>query len=189
MRVVAAKVTGAARYSDMLGCLDAGAAAVFDFVDVGLPCSIAPPGEYGHALDVLLSNIAATRPDALVIETGASPLEPCNGDIAVRRLRRLTRTVILAASDPYAVPGVQFAFGLRPHVVTRAAADTSAGVALSGKPSGARALNLLDTASEDELAAILSRRLRPGRRAPDRPARASRTAPTRSPGDSVPARL
>jgi hypothetical protein len=188
-RVVAAKVTGAARYSDMLGCLDAGAAAVFDFVDVGLPSSIAPPAEYGRALDVLLSNIAATRPDAVVIEAGASPLEPYNGDIAVRRLRRLTRAVVLAASDPYAVLGVQFAFRLRPHMVTGPAANTSAGVALSEKLSGARALNLLDAASEDELAAILSRRLRLGRSGPGRPVRASRAAPTRSPGDSVPARV
>ena len=171
LRVVAAKVTGAARYSDMLGCLDAGAIAVFDFVDVGLPSSIAPAGEYGHALDALLSNIAATRPDAVVIEAGASPLEPYNGDIAVRRLRRLARAVVLAASDPYAVLGVQSAFRLRPDLVTGPAANTSAGAALSEKLSGARALDLLSAACEGELAAILSRRLRLLRGGPDRPTR------------------
>lgn len=162
LRVVAAKVTGAARYREMLGCLDAGATAVFDFVDAGLPSSIAPPREYGRALDVLLSNIAATRPDAVVVEAGASPLEPYNGDIAVRRLRRLTRAVVLAASDPYAVLGVQAAFRLRPDVVTGPAANTSAGVALSEKLSGARALNVLDYACAGELEVILARCLRLG---------------------------
>lgn len=169
LRVVAAKVTGAARYRDMLGCLDAGAAAVFDFVDVGLPSSIAPPREYGRLLDVLLSNIAGQSPDAVVIEAGASPLEPYNGAIAVRRLRRLTRAVVLAASDPYAVLGVQEAFRLRPDVVTGPAANTSAGVALSEKLSGARALNVLDHAAASELDGILLDRIQPGRRRPARP--------------------
>jgi len=175
-RVLAAKVTGAARYRDMLSCLDAGASAIFDFVDAGLPSSIAPVAQYRRALQVLLSNMATLRPDAVVIEAGASPLECYNGGTAVRVLRPLTRTVVLAASDPYAVLGVQSAFRLRPNVVTGPAANTSAGAALSERLSGARALNLLDHGAASELEGMLVAQLglegrRRPRRAAGRPSR------------------
>lgn len=159
LRVVAAKVTGAARYRDMLSCLDAGAQSIFDFVDVGLPSSIAPAEEFSVALAVLLSHIAAERPDVVVVEAGASPLERYNGEAAVRLLRPLTRVVVLAASDPYAVIGVRAAFRLRPDVITGPAANTSAAVVLAEKLAGARGLNVLDHAAASELDGILAGRL------------------------------
>jgi hypothetical protein len=165
LRVVASKVTGAARYRDILSCLDAGASAIYDFVDVGLPSSMAPADQFQRGLEVLLSHIAAERPDVVVVEAGASPLEDYNGGIAVKLLKPLTRVVVLAASDPYAVLGVQSAFRLKPTVITGPAANTSAAVALAERLTGARGLNVLDRAAASELDALLTARLRLGRRA------------------------
>ena len=45
-RVVAAKLTGAGRYRDILVMRDAGANVIYDFVDVGLPSTVCPRDEY-----------------------------------------------------------------------------------------------------------------------------------------------
>jgi len=88
--------------------------------------------------------VAALKPDVLVAEAGASPLEPYNGDIAIDALQKHVRLVGLSASDPYAVVGVQTAFGLTPNLITGPATNTSAGIALAEKLTGIPALNLLD---------------------------------------------
>ena len=87
LRVVGAKLTGAGRYRDMLALYDAGAAAVFDFVNGGLPSTVCPREKYDAALEVLLGLIAAARPDVVVAEAGASPLEPYNGAAAIERIK------------------------------------------------------------------------------------------------------
>jgi hypothetical protein len=143
LQVAAAKLTGAARFRDMLSWKDAGSADVFDFVDVGLPSTVCPPPEFAGLLTQLLSKIAATGPDILVAEAGASPLEPYNGSVAMEMIDDKVRMMVLCASDPYAVLGVQHAFGRKPDLVCGPAANTDAAIELVDKLCGVPALNLL----------------------------------------------
>ena len=84
--VIAAKLTGAARYRDILQFRDAGARCVIDFVDAGLPSTVCSETRYAEALDLMLSRLAACNAQVLVAESGASPLEPYNGAAVVERL-------------------------------------------------------------------------------------------------------
>lgn len=159
LSVVGAKLTGAGRYRDILTMQDAGADAIFDFVDAGLPSTVVPEGEYRGALGGLLSHIAGLGADVLVGEVGASPLEPYNGQAAIEEIGAHGLCTILAASDPYAVTGVISAFGKRPDLVTGLATSTRAGIELVEKLSGITALNVLDRDSFPRLRAILQRTL------------------------------
>jgi hypothetical protein len=159
LNVAAAKLTGAARYRDMLSWKDAGAAQVFDFVDVGLPSTVCPPQDFAELLRELLSKIAATGPDVLVAEAGASPLEPYNGSVAMEMIDAQVRMMVLCASDPYAVLGVQHAFGRKPDLVCGPAANTEAAVELVGKLCGVPALNLLRRRARPALQDMLKDRV------------------------------
>jgi hypothetical protein len=159
LRVLACKITGAARYRDILSCLDVGAEYVMDFVDAGLPSTVCDESIYAPALEHLLSRITALDPDVIVAEAGASPLEPYNGAEAYRRLKPLVRLSILCASDPYAVLGVQTAFGIEPDLVAGPAANTTAAVELVQRLTGVRALNLLERGGAEELRMLLDERI------------------------------
>lgn len=159
LNVVGTKLTGAARYRDMLSFGDAGASAVFDFVDAGLPSSAVDEATYREALPYLLSLIAREKPDVVVAEAGASPLEPYNGAIAKEMIRDNVKFKLLCAQDPYAVVGVQKAFQREPDLVSGGAANTDAAIALVKKLSGLPALNLMDPASRDQLRLLLSKAL------------------------------
>jgi uncharacterized NAD-dependent epimerase/dehydratase family protein len=162
MRVAAAKLTGVGRYRDILAASDAGADLVADFVDVGLPSTAVPVADFEPAVEALLSLIAAGAPDVVVIEAGASPLEPYNGDTAVRRLGDLVACTVLCASDPYAVVGVMEAFGSRPDLISGRATSTEAGVALVRRLSGIEAaMNLMDHRSHPALERLLRDRIDP----------------------------
>ncbi|MDT8342325.1 MAG: hypothetical protein RQ751_12500 [Longimicrobiales bacterium] len=143
LRVVAAKVTGAGRYHDVLSLGDAGAHAVFDFVDAGLPTTVCPEARFREAMDGLLRRMAATGADVAVIEAGASPLEPYNGRTAVELLEPHLRFTTLCASDPYAVVGIRDAWGVEPSLVAGPTTNTSAAVELVRALSGLEALNLM----------------------------------------------
>jgi len=155
LNVVGAKLTGAARYRDMLSFADAGASAVFDFVDAGLPSTVCSEQIYHDALETLLTKIAETNPDVLVAEAGASPLEPYNGQTAKKMIKDNVRFKLLCAQDPYAVVGVEAAFERAPDLVAGGAANTIAGIELVEKLSGLKALNLMDPSSHEELVAML----------------------------------
>lgn len=159
MRVVGAKLTGAGRYRDILAMRDAGADAIVDFVDAGLPSTVVPAEEYRPALAVTLSQIAAAEPDVVVVEAGASPREPYNGEALIDMLGECVRCRILAASDPYAVVGVQTAFGWDPHLVTGPATNTTAAIDLIERLSGLTALNLLRQEDRARLEVLLRRTL------------------------------
>ena len=159
LRVLACKVTGAARYRDILSCLDVGAEHVVDFVDAGLPSTVCPEDVYAPALAHLLSRMAAVDPDVIVAEAGASPLEPYNGTEAYRRLKPLVKLAVLCASDPYAVLGVQHAFNIAPDIVAGPAANTTAAVELVHRLTGVRALNLLERGGAEELRMLLDERI------------------------------
>jgi len=161
LRVAGAKLTGAGRYRDVLAFHDAGADAIVDFVDAGLASTVVPQQEFAHAMRHMLATLAASGADVLVAEAGASPLEPYNGDTAVRMLGSNVRCTVLCASDPYAVLGVREAFKIEPHIVTGPTANTQAGIDLVRKLTGLEALNLLEAESIPRLLQILRERLPP----------------------------
>lgn len=154
-KVVGAKLTGAGRYKDILAMKDAGASAVFDFVDVGLPSSICERGEYRERLRMLLARIASVEADVAIIEIGASPLEPYNGDLAIEALQPHIRFAVLSASDPYAVYGLIEAFRMRPQLVTGVASNTLAGRELVERLCQVRAINLIDASNMPEYKRLL----------------------------------
>lgn len=159
LSVTAAKLTGAARFRDMLSWKDAGAAHIFDFVDVGLPSTVCPQEEFRVSLKQLLSKIAGSKPDVLVAEAGASPLEPYNGSVAMEMIESGVKVLVLSASDPYAVLGVQQAFERKPDLVCGPATNTDAAIELVDKLCGVPALNLMRRRSRSALVEILRDRL------------------------------
>ena len=157
LRVVAGKLTGAARYRDILKFRDSGAIHVFDFVDAGLSSTVCPEPRYREALELLLSKIACCEADIMVVEAGASPMEPYNGSVVVDYLKDQTCFTVLCASDPYAALGVQTAFGdhLKADLVAGPAANTNAAIQLVSELTGLEALNLLDRTSYPRLVKML----------------------------------
>lgn len=155
LRVTGAKFTGAGRYRDVLSMSDAGADAVFDFVDAGLPSTVCEQDIYKRAFDTLVSRIVGTKPDVVVAEAGASPIEPYNGQVAVQGLSHGRRFTVLCASDPYAVIGVTKGFGFQPDLVTGVCTSTSAGVKVVRGLVQAAALNLTNPDSFEELDRLL----------------------------------
>ncbi|NND70214.1 MAG: DUF1611 domain-containing protein [Rhodothermales bacterium] len=151
MKVVAAKLTGAGRFRDVLSMYDAGADYIFDFVDVGLPTTVVEKSEYESALSKLLSHLGSVKADVAVIEVGASPLEPYNGTVAMEAIDKNIQYTILCASDPYAVVGVQMAYDRQIDLVSGIATNTKAGAELVEKLSGLRALNVRDKRTLPEL--------------------------------------
>ena len=160
LRVAGVKLTGAGHVRDILAMRDAGADAVFDFVDVGLPSTVVAPQSYEAALVRLLLQLGGARPDVVVAETGASPLEPYNVDVAARLLGDRVQCTVLCASDPYAVVGVISAFKHQPDLVSGRATSTDAATALLGRLCAVPALNLLNHRHDDELDELLVRCLR-----------------------------
>ena len=159
MFVIGAKLTGAGRYRDILSYLKTGAREVFDFVDVGLPSTIVPESVFRDAIRPLLNHINNQNPDLLLVEAGASPLEPYNGAALMDELGNNIVCTILCASDPYAVLGVQKAFGLIPDLVTGPATTTSAAVELVRKLSGLRGINIIDPTTKREFREFLCEKL------------------------------
>ena len=143
-RVIGIKLTGAGRYRDILSFRDHGAAEIYDFVDAGLPSTVVPEDEFRAAIRPLLSHIASREADFMVVEAGASPLEPYNGAAAMEELGANVRCCILCATDPYAVVGVQRAYGLRPDLVAGPATNTTAALDLVDKLTGLPGINIID---------------------------------------------
>ncbi len=159
LKVVGAKLTGAGRYKDILAVKDAGADAIYDFVDVGLPSSIHPREEFQSKLMKLLHLIAGTRADVAVIEIGASPLEPYNGDLAIQAIKDKVKCTVLCASDPYSVLGVMKSFDFVPTIVNGPAVNTLGGEELIHKLCGVRTLNLIHKENLVKLKQILMEKL------------------------------
>ncbi len=155
-KVAGAKLTGAGRLKDILAIKDVGADSVLDFVDVGLPSSICPEEKYKTALEQMLSRIQNQEADVAIVEIGASPLEPYNGELAFNAIKEQIKCIVLAASDPYAVYGIMEAFNVKPDVVTGIASNTLAGIQMVEKLCGVRALNLIDARNTTELRVILT---------------------------------
>ncbi len=155
-KVVGAKLTGAGRFKDILAVKDVGADAVMDFVDVGLPSSICPKEKYQEKLGQLMNRIAQEKADVAIIEIGASPMEPYNGDLAINAIREHVKCIILSATDPYAAYGLMRAFDIVPDIVTGIATNTLAGTRMVEELCMVKALNLINPKTTEELKRILS---------------------------------
>ena len=149
--VIGAKLCGAGRWRDTLSFGDAGADHTFDFVDAGLPTTVVSPDGYRNAISGLLSRMAATDATVVVVEAGASPLEPYNGGTLSELLGDRIAFTIVSASDPYAVVGIRDAWRRSIDLVAGPTANTTAGVALVHELTGLPTLDLLDTASYSSL--------------------------------------
>lgn len=162
LRVLGGKLAGAGRWRDVLTMRDAGADAIYDFVDAGLPSTVVPALEYRPALERLLSLMAGEEPDVGVVEVGASPLEPYNGALAVQAIRETIDFTVLCASDPYAVVGVKEAWegAPGPDLVTGVASNTSAGRGLVRELTGIPCLDLRRKRDLPELDGMLEEALR-----------------------------
>jgi hypothetical protein len=153
--VAACKLTGAGTYKDVLNIGVAGAEPIYDFVDAGLPTTVVPEDTFKRAARSITAQIQADGADVLVAEVGASPLEPYNGEAAVELLDDQVAFTVLCASDPYAVVGIEDAFGHSPDLVAGIATNTAAGVDLVEELSGRRALNLHDESTKEPLREML----------------------------------
>ena len=157
LKVAAVKFTGAGRYRDVLSFADAGADHIFDFVDAGLPSTVCPEEKFEPSMRNFLSRISDTDADILIAELGASPLEPYNGSIAMKLLQKNIVITVLSALDPYAVLGIERAFGMKPDLITGPAANTEAGIALIEKLLGIKALNLVRRQALPDLQRLLNK--------------------------------
>jgi hypothetical protein len=156
-RVAGAKLAGVGRYRDVLGMRDAGAAYVLDFVDVGLPATLLAQDEFAGYVDRMLRLLADQPVDVVVAEIGASPMEPYNGDVAMRLLRPHVCLTLLAATDLYAALGASEHLDLRPDLVVGRVASTSAGITIVERATGVPTLNPLDLEALPRLDAMLAR--------------------------------
>lgn len=159
LKVIGAKLTGAGRFRDVASFKKHGAYEIYDFVDAGLPSTVGPAEEFRAFIRPLLAHINSRRPDYLVAEAGASPLEPYNGDTAIDELGDNIVCTILCASDPYAVVGVRQGFRLQPDLVAGPAAQTTAAVELVGKLTGLKAINVIDRRRLPEFRQFLANKL------------------------------
>jgi hypothetical protein len=156
-RVLAAKLTGAGRYRDVLTMKDSGADVIYDFTDGGLPSTVCSKEKYTKVMHRLMSNMAEEDVDIAVIEAGASPLEPYNGETAIELLRPHIKFTVLCASDPYAAYGFIQAGDLRPDLISGITCNTTAGQELVKQLTGATPIRLDDPDSIQRVDALLSR--------------------------------
>lgn len=157
--VVGAKLTGAGRYKDIMAMYDAGADPVYDFVDVGLPSSIHEPNVFLKRLRPLLSKIQKSAAEIAVIEIGASPLEPYNGNLAIEQIKDAIKLKVLCAFDPYAVYGVMKSYDFTPDLVSGVATNTLGGIELIKNLSGVFALNLIDPTTWTALNQLIKKKV------------------------------
>jgi hypothetical protein len=147
--VAACKLTGAGTYGDVLSMEVAGAEPVYDFVDAGLPTTVVPEETYRNAVGPVLGRMEEA--DVVVAEVGASPLEPYNGEAAVEMIEDNVAFTVLCATDPYAVVGIEDAFGHAPDLVAGIATNTTAGVDLVEELTDCSALNLQSESAKGRL--------------------------------------
>lgn len=158
-KVVGAKLSGAGRLKDILAIKDVGADAIIDFVDAGLPSSICPRTVFLSKMEHIKNFISSVNADVAVIEVGASPLEPYNGDLAINAVKKHIKCVILCASDPYGAYGIIKAFNLMPDIITGIATNTIAGRNLVQNLCDVKAVDIIDPSTTNELRFVLSNKL------------------------------
>ncbi len=161
LHVAACKATGVSLRRDILAMQDAGAAETTIFSDLGIVTTTA---ENGPPLTrTLLTNLAAERPDVIVLELGdgllgAYGVEAILSDAAIRDA--LT-AVVLCANDPVAAWGgakiLREQFDIEPAVVTGPATDNAVGIDQISERLKLPAINALSNgvALGDHIAGVL----------------------------------
>ncbi len=156
---IACKLTGSGRYQDALSMKDAGAKNVFDFVDAGFPTTVLPPDKYRPGIRNLLSKIDPTSADILVVELGASPIEPYNGEIAIEELKDNVVFSVITASDPYAILGFKSLIKTDIDLITGITTNTESGINLVEELTKTTALNLQLEQSKKHLKSMLKEKI------------------------------
>ncbi len=161
LHVAACKATGVSLRRDILAMQDAGAAETTIFSDLGIVTTTA---ENGPALTrTLLTNLAADKPDVIVLELGdgllgAYGVEAILSDASIRDA--LT-AVALCANDPVAAWGgakiLREQFDIEPAVVTGPATDNAVGIDQISERLDLPAINALSNgvALGDHIAGVL----------------------------------
>lgn len=158
------KTTGVSLRRDVLAMEDAGARRTAIFTDLGIVSTTA--GNAAALTRTLLSQLAAGRPDAIVVELGDGLLGAYGVDaiLADAEVRAAFSAVVLAANDPVAAWGgvtiLRNDYGIEPVAVTGPATDNLVGTRLIEERLGVPAANARTDA--DRLADILLHRLRDG---------------------------
>jgi len=132
MQVAACKATGVSLRRDILAMEDAGAGETMIFSDLGVVTTTA---ENGPALTrSLLSGLAATGPDVIVIELGDGLLGAYGVEAILMdpAIREALTAVVLCANDPVAAWGgvriLREQYNIEPALVTGPATDNAVGI-------------------------------------------------------------
>jgi hypothetical protein len=132
-----------------------GGAWVVDFVDAGFPSTVVSRETFRSRLPGLLGRIDPERADVLVVELGASPAEPYNGEVARDVLADQVEFTALTATDPYAVLGFQSHSPLEVDLVTGITANTTAGTGLVETLTGIPTINMERSGSYEAVKSML----------------------------------
>ena len=161
MQVAACKATGVSLRRDILAMEDAGAGETMIFSDLGVVTTTA---ENGPALTrSLLSGLAASKPDVIVIELGDGLLGAYGVEAILQdqSIREAMTAVILCANDPVAAWGgvriLREQYDIEPTLVTGPATDNDVGVDQINERLSLPAINALSNgvALGDAVAAVL----------------------------------
>ena len=161
LHVAACKATGVSLRRDILAMQDAGAAETTIFSDLGIVTTTAKNGP--SLTRTLLTNLAAVKPDVIVLELGdgllgAYGVEAILSDAAIRDA--LT-AVVLCANDPVAAWGgakiLRDQFDIEPAVVSGPATDNAVGIDQISERLMLPAINALSNgvALGDHIAGVL----------------------------------
>jgi hypothetical protein len=140
-----AKATGVSLRRDILALEDAGARTTAIFTDLGIVSTSA--ANSAAATRLLLTRLAAGRPDLILLELGDGLLGAYGVDaiLADAELRGAFTASVFAANDPVAAWGgvelLRREYGLEPTAVTGPATDNKAGAELIERKVGVAAAN------------------------------------------------
>ena len=163
MRVAACKATGVSLRRDILAMEDAGAGETMIFSDLGVVTTTA---ENGPALTrSLLSGLAASKPDVIVVELGDGLLGAYGVEAILQdqSIREAMTAVILCANDPVAAWGgvriLREQYDIEPTLVTGPATDNDVGIDQINERLSLPAINALSNgvALGDAVAAALGK--------------------------------
>ncbi|HTX25045.1 MAG TPA: hypothetical protein VMD03_10345 [Steroidobacteraceae bacterium] len=145
--VDAFKATGVSLRRDILAMEDAGARQSMIFTDLGV---VSTTRENGPALTrTMLTELAASKPDAIVFELGDGILGAYGVDAILESsdIRMLLTGVVLSANDPVAAWGgvslLRDRFRIEPCVVTGPATDNRVGVEIIEQQLSVPAINAM----------------------------------------------
>ncbi len=160
-KVSACKATGVSLRRDILAMQDAGAGEAMIFSDLGIVTTTAANGP--ALTRTLLSRLAASRPDVIVLELGDGLIGSYGVEaiLADTAIREALTAVVLCANDPVAAWGgvriLRDQHTIEPAVVTGPATDNAVGVEQIETRLDLKAINALSNAVElgDHVAGLL----------------------------------